>query len=77
MSRPIDAFDNCTFYEEKYFVEKILNKKKYKGIWKYKIKWVGYSIYDCTWEPIENLEHCQDLIPDFEFYLSGPPIIGN
>jgi hypothetical protein len=66
MSYSIDAFENCTSYEEEYFVEKILDKRKYKDIWKYKVKWVGYSIDDCTWEPIENLEQCRDMVEKFE-----------
>jgi hypothetical protein len=66
MSYSIDAFENCTSYEEEYFVEKILDKRKYKDVWKYKVKWVGYSIDDCTWEPIENLEQCRDLVDKFE-----------
>ena len=66
MSCSIDAFEDCTSYEEEYFVEKILDKKKYKDVWKYKVKWVGFSLDECTWEPIENLQTCIELIEEFD-----------
>ncbi len=66
MSNTIDQFDHSSFYENEYFVEKILDKKKYKDVWKYKVKWVGYTNDDCTWEPIENLQSCLDLVEKYE-----------
>jgi hypothetical protein len=62
----LDKFENCELYEEEYMVEKILDKKKYKGIWKYKVKWEGYSYNECTWEPKENLSNCKEMIERFE-----------
>ena len=36
--------------EDEYIVEKILDKKKINGIYKYKVKWEGYPLEsDCTW----------------------------
>jgi hypothetical protein len=32
----------------------------------YKIKWKGYSLDECTWEPISNLKEVLPLIEDFE-----------
>lgn len=30
---------------------------------KYKVKWVGYA--EMTWEPIENLDNCEELLQEF------------
>jgi hypothetical protein len=35
-----------------------------KGIVKYLVKWVGYE--NETWEPVENLEGCSELITAYE-----------
>ncbi|XP_022866302.1 DNA (cytosine-5)-methyltransferase CMT2-like, partial [Olea europaea var. sylvestris] len=32
---------------------------------KFKVRWIGYSSKDDTWEPIENLGNCQERIQDF------------
>lgn len=55
MYREIEDFENGYVLEDVYNVEAILDKKKFKGEWKYKVKWEGYSMEDCTWEPKENL----------------------
>lgn len=49
-----------------YSVEKIIDKRKYKGKIQYKVKWEGYSIDECTWEPLNHLENVKDLIEDYE-----------
>lgn len=66
MSNELDLFENCELYEEEYMVEKILDKKKHKGVWKYKVKWEGYSLNECTWEPKDNLSNCKEMIERFE-----------
>ena len=40
---------------EEYEVEKIIDKRIINGKLEYKIKWVGYPMSQCTWEPIRNL----------------------
>jgi len=44
---------------EEYYVEEILedrwNKARNRREWK--VKWEGWSVNDCTWEPLENLEN--------------------
>ena len=32
------------------------------GITQYNVKWVGYNNKDNTWEPIEHLAGCEDMI---------------
>lgn len=67
MEEDLARFESCDLYEDYYQVEKILDKKKYKGVWKYKVKWEGWSMNDCTWEPIENLEgQAMFLVEEFE-----------
>jgi len=52
--------------EKTWTIEDILDSKEIKGKKFYKVKWKGWSVDDCTWEPKENLESCPDLIADFE-----------
>ena len=51
--------------ENIYTIEKILDRKKEKGKYKYKIKWEGYPMDQCTWEPIENLQYAIGLVEEF------------
>ena len=38
----------------------------------YFIKWSGYGSDDNTWEPIENLEGCRQLLQDFHMGIKRP-----
>jgi hypothetical protein len=59
--------DNDEGEEDYFIVEKILDKKKISGRWKYQVQWDGYpDAKDFTWEPLENLENVQNLVEDFE-----------
>lgn len=51
--------------EDAYEVEKILKKRTKNGRVEYYLKWRGYGLEDCTWEPRDNLT-CDDLIELFE-----------
>lgn len=62
----IEKYDKVKVLEEEYIVEKILEKKKVGSVWKYKVKWEGYSEEECTWEPRENLKNVKYLIEEFE-----------
>uniref|UniRef100_A0A914D4E8 Chromo domain-containing protein n=1 Tax=Acrobeloides nanus TaxID=290746 RepID=A0A914D4E8_9BILA len=58
--------DEETGNDEKYTVEKILEKRFKNGKIEYYIKWLGYdNPSDNTWEPAENCD-CPDLINEFE-----------
>ena len=48
--------------DDYYHVEKILDKKRIKGKIKYLIKWKGYSMKECTWEPLINLKNVKLII---------------
>ena len=49
-----------------YEVEKIIGKRNVNGKIEYKVKWLGYKMTECTWEPEENLVNVRDLIDKFE-----------
>jgi len=51
---------------EEWEVEKILNKKKIKGVEKYLIRWKGFTAEGDTWERKENLKNTEELIKEFE-----------
>jgi len=51
---------------EKWEVEKILNKKKIRGVEKYLIRWKGFTAEGDTWERRENLKNAEELIEEFE-----------
>lgn len=54
--------------EDEYVVEEILKKRVRGGVIEYFLKWQGFSMEDCTWEPKENLT-CSELIEQFEANL--------
>jgi len=51
---------------EEWEVEKILNKKKMRGVEKYLIWWKGFTAEGDTWERRENLKNAEELIEEFE-----------
>ena len=51
---------------EEWEVEKILNKKKTKGVEKYLIRWKGFTAEGDIWERRENLKNTKELIEEFE-----------
>ena len=51
---------------EEWEVEKILNKKKMRGVVKYLIWWKGFTVEEDTWERRENLKNTEELIEEFE-----------
>ena len=52
--------------EEKYNVEKILNKRKFRGKNRYLVWWKGYIAEEDTQKLRKNLESAQDLVNRFE-----------
>jgi len=51
---------------EEWEVEKILNKKKIRGVEKYLIRCKGFTAEGDTWEKKENLKNAAELIEEFE-----------
>jgi len=52
--------------EEKWEVERILNKRKVRGKDKYLVRWKGFTVESDTWEGRENLENAKEAIEEFE-----------
>jgi len=52
---------------EEWEVEKVLNKKKIRGVEKYLIRWKGFTAEGDTWERKENLKNAEELIEEFEW----------
>lgn len=54
--------------ESEYEVEEIIAKRfnKSKKIYEYKIKWAGYSMNQCTWEPLENLNNVLIMVQEYD-----------
>ncbi|KAK6143112.1 hypothetical protein DH2020_023460 [Rehmannia glutinosa] len=54
-----------------YEIEAVRRKRVRKGKVQYLIKWRGWSEAANTWEPVENLLQCSDIIDAFEESLKG------
>ena len=51
--------------QQEYEVERILDKRKRRGRIEYLVKWVGYELYDATWEPpttLQALPRCSERL---------------
>jgi len=51
---------------EEWEVEKILNKKKIRGVEKYLVQWKGFTAEGDTWERKENLKNAEEALEEFE-----------
>lgn len=54
--------------DDEYEVDRIIAKRFNPHIqcYEYRIRWKGYTSMDDTWEPKENLTHCDGLLRDFD-----------
>jgi transposase InsO family protein len=57
--------------EQEYEVERILNDKRVSGKPYYLVKWKGYDTSENTWEPIENLTGCHQLVQRYHQVIRG------
>ena len=51
---------------EEWEVEKILNKRKIRGMEKYLVRWKGFIAEHNTWEKGEDLGHAKKALEEFE-----------
>jgi hypothetical protein len=47
-------------------VEAIFDYRVHEGREEFRVKWKGFSLKECTWEPTINLEGCIDMVKDFK-----------
>ena len=63
---PTSAFDGAAG-KDVYEPEKVIGQRMAKGgITQFNVKWVGWEAKHNTWEPIENLAECEDMIAAFK-----------
>ena len=48
--------------EEEFEVEDIIGSRMYRNRQEFLVKWKGYPISECTWEPHSNLENAQLIL---------------
>jgi len=51
-------------------VERILNKKKIRGVEKYLVRWKRFIVEGDTWERKEDLKNTKELVDEFERRIS-------
>ena len=51
---------------EEWEVEKVLNKKKIRGVEKYLVQWKEFMAEGDTWERKENLKNAEEALEEFE-----------
>jgi len=51
---------------EEWEVEKILNKRKIRGVEKYLVQWKGFTAESDTWEKKEDLGNTREALEEFE-----------
>jgi len=56
---------------EEWEIEKILNKKKIRGVEKYLVQWKGFTAEGDTWERKENLRNAREALEEFEGRMSA------
>jgi len=52
-------------------VEKILNKKKMRGVEKYLVQWKGFTVEHDTWERKEDLGNVEEALEEFKGRMSA------
>ena len=51
---------------EEWEIEKILNKRKIRGVEKYLVRWKGFTAEHDTWEKGEDLGHAKEALEEFK-----------
>jgi len=56
-----------------YEVESIIDSRKIRSVVKYRVRWVGYTEFEDTWETFDKLDNCPDRVKAFrERYPNKP-----
>ena len=57
---------NMNLSDDYYAIEKIITRKKFGKKRMYLIKWLGYPLKDCSWEPVSNLRSISNMRENFD-----------
>ena len=57
--------------EEEWEVEKILNKRKVRGVNKYLVQWKGFMAEHDIWKKEEELRNARELVDKFDYFFSS------
>ncbi len=49
-----------------YEVEQLLKSRIKDGKKEFKVKWKGYKMSNCTWEPLKNIIHLKEDLKQLE-----------
>ena len=52
--------------KDTYEPERVVAERLAQGVTQYQVKWVGWDTKHNTWEPLEHLAGCEDLIADMK-----------
>ena len=58
---PTSAFEPAAG-NDIYAPESVVASRLARGVTQYQVKWVGFATKDNTWEPIEHLAGCEDMM---------------
>ncbi len=59
--------------ETEWEVKEVVNSRKYRGGFQYKVHWKGYDTHKQTWEPACNLKNADEAIQDFHQQYPNKP----
>ena len=59
--------------EGEFVVEQILNRKVLRGKRHYLVRWQGLPAAEDSWEPVEHLTHCPDMLAEYEAAAARRP----
>ncbi|KAF8428821.1 hypothetical protein EV426DRAFT_677571 [Tirmania nivea] len=54
-------------------VESIVDSRKYRGVVKYRVRWVGYTEYEDTWETFDRLDNCPEKLTEYREKFPNKP----
>jgi len=55
---------------EEWKIEKILNKRKVRGVMKYSVYWKGFTVENNTWEKKKDLENMREVVNESKERMS-------
>ena len=61
----LNSKTNLKINKDYYQVEKIITRKTVGKNRMYLIKWEGYPLKDCSWEPVSHLDNISDMLENF------------